>query len=391
MDGRGALALRVDAGLLDDLRRYGRFDSAGCYQCGSCTVSCELAAGLVSIPRKVIRYGLLGLRAPLLGSLDPWICHDCGDCSQICPREAEPRISMMTARRFLAAQYDWTGLASRVLRSRAWYLGSLGFVAVLTLLLIVLYHVLYKGMPFGDFSTTPYGLGHMFPTMTYYTLVVTLVPIALLLSHAARMWRLATRGGGRRERIPLSTYVAVAWTYFLHTAVVPLMRKCPEHSRWKWHWMLGLGVTIKMAILVFALHWFQTDEIYALYHPQRWLGYLATALVVLGAGQMILCRIRKQKETCKTAELEDVMFPILLVLTAASGIAVHVLRYAGLELACHYTYALHVVIATPMLLVEIPFGKSSHMIYRPLALYLQAVGDRAERRALAWKGLGHAA
>jgi hypothetical protein len=30
-----------------------------------------------------------------------------------------------------------------------------------------------------------------------------------------------------------------------------------------------------------------------------------------------------------------------------------------------------------MLLIEIPFGKFSHIIYRPLALYFQAVKEKA--------------
>ena len=73
------------------------------------------------------------------------------------------------------------------------------------------------------------------------------------------------------------------------------------------------------------------------------------------------------------------MFPILLLLVALSGISVHILRYAGFEMACHFVYALHIVIATPILVVEMSFGKWSHMIYRPLALYFQAVKERARR------------
>jgi len=122
-----------DPTLLADIRRYGTFDSAACYQCGSCTLSCDLAADSVSFPRKSLRYALLGLRRPLLGSLEPWICHDCGDCSIACPRQAEPRISMMTLRRFLTAQYDWSGISARLLRSKTWYLSSLIGVALFTL------------------------------------------------------------------------------------------------------------------------------------------------------------------------------------------------------------------------------------------------------------------
>src|SRR5450756_2620656 len=35
----------------------------------------------------------------------------CGECSKMCPRKANPGESMMAMRRYLTAQYDWTGLA----------------------------------------------------------------------------------------------------------------------------------------------------------------------------------------------------------------------------------------------------------------------------------------
>jgi len=37
----------------------------------------------------------------------------------------------------------------------------------------------------------------------------------------------------------------------------------------------------------------------------------------------------------------------------------------------------------PMLLVEVPFGRSSHMLYRPLALYFTAVKERALKSLMA--------
>jgi hypothetical protein len=157
------------------------------------------------------------------------------------------------------------------------------------------------------------------------------------------------------------------------------MRKCPEKGRWAGHWLLALGVVIMLTIKVFALRWFQTDNIYPLYHPQRWLGYLATGCILYGVGTILACHIKGDKETCKTRGLEDFMFPGLLLLVALSGISVHILRYAGFEMACHFVYALHIVIATPILVVEMSFGKWSHMIYRPLALYFQAVKERARR------------
>jgi quinone-modifying oxidoreductase subunit QmoC len=386
----GVLPVQSDPTLLADIRRYGKFDTTGCYQCGSCTVSCELVTDFASFPRKSIRYALLGLRRPLVGSLEPWICHDCGDCSIVCPRQAEPRISMVTMRRFLSAQYDWTGIARRLLRSRAWYIGSLALVTAVTLLLILGYHLWYVRLPFSDFVTLPLGLEHMFPIMTYYTLTVMLLPLLLVLSRVFRIWRL-TMGGEGRTPIPFSVYVVEAWTYVYHSVTQTLMRKCPERGRWLGHWILALGTVMMLSIKVFALRWFQTDNLYPWYNPQRWLGYLAAAFILYGLSDILLGRIRARKEIYKETRLEDLAFPVLLLLTALSGLAVHIFRYAGFALTSHFAYALHVLIATPMLVVEMSFGKWSHMIYRPLALYFQAVRERAVLRAPAREALEHAA
>lgn len=385
----GTLPVQSDPTLVADIRRYGKFDPTGCYQCGSCTLSCDLVDHSATFPRRSIRYALLGLRQPLVQSLDPWVCHDCGDCSMVCPRQSEPRISMITLRRFLSAQYEWTGIGSKVLQSQAWYLGSLISVAVLTVLLIVGYHLWYVGMAVKDFGTAPFGLEHMFPLITYYTLAVILLPLLLLLSRVLRIWRLTMTGEGR-ERIPLSTYAAVAWVYLYESIAQPLLRKCPEHARWLGHELLAIGTVMMLAIKVFGLRWFQTDNIYPLYHPQRWLGYLAAGFIIYGIADILNCRLRGHKEICKETHFQDLVFPVLLLLTAISGLAAHVFRYAGFGLTCIFLYALHVIIATPMLLVEMSFGKWSHMVYRPLALYFIAVRERAAQQAPAAEVVPHA-
>jgi len=383
------IPVQSDPALLACIRRYGKFDTAGCYQCGNCTISCELVTNFVSFPRKSIRYALLGLRGPLLESLEPWVCHDCGDCSLVCPRQAEPRISMMTLRRFLTAQYDWTGIASKLLQSKTWYLSSLIFVAVLTLLLIIGYHLWYVAMPVRDFVTTPFGLEHMFPIMTYYTLTVVLFPLALLLSRVFRIWRLTMNEAGQNS-FPFSAYVAEAWIYVYESVAQPLMRKCTEKGRWLGHWMLALGTVMMLAIKVLGLRWFQTDNIYPFYNPQRWIGYLGAGLILYGIGDILACRLRARKEICKETHFHDLVFPILAGLTVLSGLATHILRYAGFALACHYAYALHVIIATPLLVIEMSFGKWSHMVYRPLALYFLAVRERAAQQVPATEAVSHA-
>lgn len=381
-----AFPLQSDPTLLADIRQYGKFDTSGCYQCGSCTVSCELVSESSTFPRKSIRYALLGLRAPLLQSLDPWVCHDCGDCSLICPRQAEPRVSMITLRRFLSAQYEWTGMASKLLVSQSWYLGSLCFVAALTLLLIIGYHLWYVGMAAKDFASTAFGLEHMFPMMTYYTLTVVLAPLLLLLSRVFHIWRLTMAGAG----IGWVAYLQEAWVYVYELFAQSLLRKCPEHKRWFGHEALAVGTVMMLVVKVFGLHWFQTDKLYPVYNPQRWVGYLGAALILYGIGGILVGRYRAKQEIYKETHFHDLAFPILIASTALTGLAAHIMRYAGFGLACHYAYALHIVIATPMLVIEMSFGKWAHMVYRPLALYFLAVKERAAKQIPAREAVPHA-
>ena len=45
----GTLPVQSDPTLLADIRRYGKFDPTGCYQCGSCTLSCDLVEGFCDL------------------------------------------------------------------------------------------------------------------------------------------------------------------------------------------------------------------------------------------------------------------------------------------------------------------------------------------------------
>jgi ferredoxin len=369
-----------DPTLLAEVRKYGKFDVAGCFNCGSCTLSCELATDFASFPRRSTRQVLMGLRQVLNEGLDPWICHDCGDCSTVCPRQTEPREAMMTLRRYLASVYDWTGIASKINRSKRWHIGFLSFAAALFLLLVVLYHVYVVNMSLSDFTSTSMGLEHMFPMMTYFTLGVILFPFFILMTNAFRMYRLTVH---QKETIrsPLSQWLVEIKTFMLHFFTYKKMAECPtEKGRWAKHLLLGLGCMGMLILLVFSLRWFQTDQIYPVYHPQRWIGYLAAAFLIFGTVDILIGRIKKEKEIHKSSDFRDWNFPILLLATAVSGIAVHIFRVLGLELTTHYIYAIHMTIAVPMLVIEMPFGKWTHMIYRPLALYFQSLKERTQQQ-----------
>ena len=376
----------ADPGLLQEVRKYGRFDVSGCFNCGSCTVVCNLSNGFASFPRRPIQHTLLGLQGSLLKSLEPWLCHDCGDCSITCPRQAEPRESMMTLRRYIASQYDPTGLTSKIYVSKTWEIVCLSSVGLLVLFLVFLYHTYVVDLPLSDFVSTSMGLEHMFDTIDLFTRAVFLIPMFFLILNAFRMYRF-TMHTADRVTIPLRLYLIEAKTLVVHMLSHKNIRKCLvaiHKGRWTKHWLLGLACTLMFVILFFFLEWFQTDSIHPIYHPQRWLGYFATAVLIIVPLDILIGRLKKREVIHKFSELSDLTLPILLLLTAVSGIAVHIFRYLEFSLTSHYAYAIHLAISVPMLVIEVPFGKWSHMLYRPLAIYFQAVQERAlvEAKAL---------
>lgn len=382
----------LDPTLLADVRRHGRFD-AHCLNCGGCSVACELSDESLTLPRRPLRGVLLGLKATTRASLEPWVCHDCGDCAIACPQKANPAESMRTLRRYLTGQYDFTGLSRRILRSKAWHLGALGVVFAIVLALLVMYHLYWAELTMTDFVGTALPMEHMFPKIKYFTWIVYGIPLVFLTLHAWRMQRL-TMG---RLGVPLRHYFMEAWMIFVQVVTQKRMRQCPAEQRrqralelfksegkeagvhlvprrWIKHWLMAAGTMAMLVITGLFLAWFQTDAVHAWYHPQRLLGYVATACILWATTDILVRRARTPRAERRPNALA---MPLLLWLTAVSGIVVHVVRVLGLELTTHYAYAAHLLITVPMVVVELPFGEWAHMIDRPLALYFHAVRLRA--------------
>ena len=394
------MIIRSDPTLAAEVRKYGKFDTNACLQCGSCTIICDLTSDSTSFPRRTIQYALMGLKKLLKSSLEPWLCYYCGDCSTTCPRQTEPGESMMTFRRYLTAQYDWTGLSSRLYQSKFWEIGALLVVGAFITLLIWLLH--------GPLVTDHVELNTFAPPSLVHVgdLILAGTLAFFLFSNASRMYWFTMHQGssakipdvirglkqdgfgyiiyqGEKVRIPFLSFLAEAKTLILHAFTQKLFLSCKNNlGRWIKHLLLASGYVLMLILVVVFLLWFQTDNIYPLYHPQRWLGYYATAVLIFCTVEILIGRIRKSEQIHKFSDFSDWLFPILLLLTVLSGILVHIFRYEGLPLATYYTYAIHLIIAGPMLVVEVPFGKWSHLLYRPLAIYFNAVKESALQEQL---------
>ncbi len=94
-----------------------------------------------------------------------------------------------------------------------------------------------------------------------------------------------------------------------------------------------------------------------------------------GTTYAIVGRLKKSKPVYRNSHPTDWMFLVLLQLTAMTGIFIHCARFLDWPATTYAMYVIHMMVAVPMLVLEVPFAKWAHLAYRPLVLYLMKVKE----------------
>ena len=361
----------ISQDLYSEIEKLGAKDMEICMQCGNCSAACPLSSGTNTFPRQIYRYLQLGLKDRLLESPEPWLCYYCGDCNTDCPRGAEPAETMMATRRWLTTQYDWTGLARRFYASPAWEVGAFVFVALSIITLFIFGH--------GPIVTDRVAL-NTFAPVAWVKLgdkIMLTVLGALLLSNGFRMYSRIMQD----TKIPLLTYITEAKTFVLHYFTQKRWRKCGTEQRGRWwrHFLLFSGYVTMEVLVIGFLGSFQTDIVHPMWHPTRIFGYYATVAIMLVSADMLISRYKKEEKLHRYSDFTDWFFLVLLFLMAFTGIFIHFFRLAAWPLATYFMYVIHLAICVGMLSIMIPFGKLGHLFYRPLAIFLTTVKEKATK------------
>ena len=363
------MAIRVNPRLIDDLEVYGAQDVSKCYHCGNCSATCPFSKEPFIFPRRSMRLLQMGLEKKLESSLEPWLCYYCGECSEDCPRDAEPGETMMSLRRWLTSRYDFTGISRLFYRSGKIELFSVIGAALLTGLGFVLW-----GMSNGSINNYD-GPGAFMPSASIHIFdwILAGVLLVLLLTNCARMWWFTV---GRDENLnpSLGTYVKSLYLLPLHFITQKRYAKCERKRPWGIHLALMLSYLTMLVLIMFFLGVVQGGpEVDWRVHV---FGYLATIGLLGATIYSLRGRVRKTETHYKHSHETDWIFLGLLIFVTFTGILQHFLHRGGLDAAANVTYVVHLMGVVPMLVLEVPFSKWSHMAYRPLAMYFAQV--RAE-------------
>jgi ferredoxin len=374
---------RIDPNLSDELQKYGAGEWNDCFHCGNCTASCPLTENGSLFPRKEIRFLQLGLKDELAACTEPWLCYYCGDCSKQCPRNANPGELMMALRRYLTSVYDWTGIAKRIYTSKSFEIAAIIFLSML----VVILYLSFTIFPSGDAAKWIGNDGgalinKMAPWKTIHigdwTMAALLV--IFLVSNIINMWyKIILKD--KTVKIPVKAYFVeifeLVWNFFTQRK----FKKCDDSkSYWYIHLFLMISYVALFTMIVGFLEWFQTDTVHPVWHPQRLIGYISTIGLFVGIVYFAINRIKKAKENGKFSHYTDWTFLVLLFLTTLTGILLHFFRIYGLPVATYITYLVHLMVLVPMLVIEVPFSKWSHLAYRPFAIYFANVKKAASQK-----------
>ncbi len=384
------MSTRINPDFKNELTHFGKDEWNECYHCGNCTAICPLSKDGFLFPRKDLRAIQMGLQDKLDASLEPWLCYYCGECSETCPRDANPAELMMTLRRYLTSRYDKSGLAKLFYTNHIWEYVVLGlmFLAIVVAFLVFLplktdaaLMVNESGGVMINSLVEGINAERFIGIIEYGDWTMAIVIALLLVSNIVVMFYKSVLSENG-IRIPFSSYFTEAWQLVWNFATQSRFSKCDDKQYWIGHLLLMTGYTIMFILVVVFLPLFQIETVEPWWHWQRLLGYYATFGILFFLTIVTIKRLQKRDVKLKYSHPSDWIFIVMLALTTISGILVHIFRLQGMVAATYYTYVIHLAILVPMLMVEVPFSKWSHLAYRPFAIYfarLKTVAAEVEK------------
>ncbi len=384
--------IQPDLQFVQELQSVGGESLKKCYQCATCSVVCPISPDSTPYPRKEMIWAQWGLKDRLLNDIDVWLCHNCGACSDLCPRGAKPgdllaAMRNMTYRKLVQPSIigDWLSSAKylpilagipALIYLIIWFIraGQLGSAFPLTDDGKIVYGLLFPG----DFTIDPiFGLAALFVAYTFYQGVKKLIDAYKPEGSVLYI--------GKKPNI-IRTLIDVIGNEILpHTK----WEQCgADKSDRKFGHMALLFGFIALFIVTSAVavgHWggkvFHFLEIMGhtpmhLLHPVKILANIGAILLIVGLSLLTLRRLNLDQDKFTSSFYDWYLLGVIWAI-ALTGVFSELFRLAGAQYLAYPVYYLH-LISVFMLIAYLPWTKLGHLVYRTAALtYARYMGRKS--------------
>ena len=362
--------LEPDLNFIREIGALGGEDLKKCYQCATCSVACTITPENRPFPRKEMIAASWGLKDKLVKSADIWLCHNCGDCSTLCPRTAKPGDVLAAVRAYAVSEYAEPKILADAVNDPK-KLPFLLAIPVVIFLVLGLITGLLDFTPSGDrivhdhfFSS--WLVDMIFIPLAIWNVVIFGKGIQRFLSniHENAVMEGKTDKTEINPKDFILSLIRVIPTIFKHSR----FNDCTENKERSTSHMMVLfsfiGLFIVTNCFFVALYILQQPGPYSQLNPIKWLANISGVCLVIGSILFIRARINKPDQI---SAYKDWTLLWLALALGVTGLGTEITRLMGIAFLSYGLYFIHLMFVF-YLFAFLPFSKLAHLVYRTLAI-----------------------
>lgn len=364
-----------DLKFIDELGKLGGQDLKKCFQCATCAVACPISPDSKPFPRKEMIAASWGLKDKLVGNADIWLCHNCGDCTTLCPRGAKPGEALAAIRSYTISEYAMPKQLTRALKDPKKLPVLFAVPAVIFLvvgLILKLFGVNWLNFSLdGDF---------VWPAQYINNYLVDIIMIPTFFGSAA-IFALGLKrflndihenalleGKTEKDEIDPIGFVRALVTIIPSILTHQKFNDCTENRERSTSHMMVLFGFIGLFIVTncfFIAEWvFHIEGPYSQINPVKWLGNIGGVALVIGG--LLLLKNRLSNKDQVSGYWDWYLIGMVLAL-GSTGLLTEMARLGGLASLSTFIYFIHLMFVW-CLFAYTPFSKLAHLAYRIVAM-----------------------
>lgn len=394
-----------DLGFIAQLRDLGGETLKKCYQCATCSVACPIAPEDSPFPRKEMIAASWGLKDRLIKNGDIWLCHQCGDCTDLCPRGAAPGDVLSAVRSAAITEYATPKVFANAVNDPKMLPFILGIPALWFALMAFIttqlggtMEKIFHGI-FGDFLGGRFHWSHAHPVeegmapvlahadfvstwLVDFTFIPTAIFVTVVFFLGLKNFLNDIHENAVSEKKTDKTSLDYKSFFQALVRIIPTVLKhdkfneCEANKdRATPHMMVlysFIGLFVVTALCGTLLYVFKLAGPYTMINPIKWLANIAGVALVIGSAMMIKNRLDKKDQL--TAYKDWFILGVVFAL-GVTGMLSEITRIAGMEYVTYFMYYLH-LISIFLLFFFLPFSKMAHLVYRLTAMAYAEYGNR---------------
>lgn len=362
--------IEPDLNFIRTVNELGGVNLKKCMQCATCSVTCSISPENGPFPRKEIVAASWGLKDNVISSHDIWLCHQCGDCSSVCPRGVKPGEIIAALRHCAITEYA-EPKAAGTLFSDPRKLPVLFIVPSLLFLLVGLLTGLIDFTPDGNEVVHSHFFSHWLVELFF---VPTIVWILVIFGMGTKRFIKNIHTNALNTKLTEIQTIDLKLFFRTFINALPSILKhhrfssCGENRKRATTHMMVLFSFVALALVAglfgASLHLLNIPGPYSQLNPVKWLANAAGVALVIGCALMIKERIENNTQK---SNYNDWFFLTLLLGLGITGLIVEITRLANAPFLSYLLYFIHLLLAFN-LMVFLPFSKLSHLVYRTVSI-----------------------